>query len=334
MKDTQRVLVVDDEASIRRQLSVGLAQRGYEVEDCEKGLSALERIEAAQRSGFPHDYVVLDIRLPDIDGLQLLRVIKDAYPDLPVVMISGYGDERTVEMVKERQGSAYLDKPFELERLEAEIERIGVREPVVISSRKEVEPEVRLTQSAYVFLRGKTDADLSKCFSRLYYAAGVCYCDAVMGDWDIVLLVQAPDRKGIQEFIRSTVKPLQEIEKFEVRYSERPLLGRDLESFIRTYERMQVIGGEGDEVADKRKRQLLSAYALLEIEKSGLAPLYVKYYFDENVVYCDMTDECTVAVLLIQGRTFDEMRQAIARLQSWPGVLRAKTLHIMKFMGL
>jgi CheY-like chemotaxis protein len=334
MKDTQRVLVVDDEASIRRHLSVGLAQRGYEVEDCEKGLSALEKIEAAQRAGVPHNYVILDIRLPDIDGLQLLQVIKDVYPDLPVVVISGYGDEHTVDKVMERRGSAYLEKPFKLEKLEAEIKRIGTPEIMEISPRPEVEPEVQLTQSAYVFLRGKPDVDLSMCFSRLYYAGGVCYCDAVMGDWDIVLLVQAADRQGIQEFVKRTVKPLQEIEKFEIHYSERPLLGKDLESFIRNYERMQVAEGVGDEVADKRKKQLLSAYALLEIEKSGLVPLYAKYYFDENVVYCDMTDDCTVAVLLIQGRTFDEMRQAIARFQSWPGVLRAKTLHIMKILGM
>lgn len=334
MENTQRVLVVDDEASIRRQLSVGLAQRGYEVEDCEKGLSALEKIEAAQRAGFPHNYVILDIRLPDIDGLQLLQVIKNVYPDLPVVMISGYGNEQTVEKVMERRGSAYLDKPFELEELETEIKRIGTPEIVETSPRPEVEPELQLARSAYVFLRGKPDVDLSKCFSKLYYAEGVCYCDAVMGDWDIVLLVQAPDRQGIQEFVKRTVKPLPEIEKFEVHYSERPLLSKDLDSFIRTYERVQVTEGVGEDVGDKRKNQLLSAYALLEIEKSGLISLYTKYYFDENVVYCDMTDDCAVAVLLIQGRTFDEMRQAIARLQSLPGVLRAKTLHIMKIMGM
>ena len=334
MKDTQRVLVVDDEASIRRHLSVGLAQRGYEVEDCEKGLSALEKIEAARRAGFPHNYVILDIRLPDIDGLQLLQVIKDVYPDLPVVVISGYGDEHTVDKVMERRGSAYLDKPFEVGELEAEMQRIGPTEKKEISPWPEVKPEVHVTQSAYVFLRGKPDADLSKCFSRLYFAEGVCYCDAVTGDWDIVLLVQAPDRQGIQEFVKRTVKPLQEIEKFEIHYSERPLLGRDLESFIRAYERMKVEEEVGEEVGDKRKKQLLSAYALLEIDKSVLASLYTKYYFDENVIYCDMTDECSVAILLIQGRTFDEIRQAISRLRSWPGVLRAKTLNIMQFIGM
>jgi len=334
MRDYQRVLVVDDEASIRRNLSVGLTQRGYEVEDCEMGLSALEKIEAAQRAGVPHNFVILDIRLPDIDGLHLLEVIKNVYPELPVVVISGYGDEQTVERVKARCGSAYLDKPFELDELEAEIERITPPERKEIAPRPEFKPEVQLTQSAYVFLRGKPGVDLSGCFSRLYFAEGVCYCDAVMGDWDIVLLVQGKDREDIKEFVTRTIQPIGEIEKFEIRYSERPALRRDIESFIRNYERMQVAEGVGEAVVDRRTRQLLSAYALLEIEKSCLDSLYAMFYFDENVVYCDMTDDCNVAILLVQGRTFDEIRQAISRLSSRPGVLRAKILKIMKFVGL
>ena len=57
MRENQRMLVVDDEASIRRNLAVGMAQRGYEVDSCEMGLSALEKIEAARRSGLPHNFV-------------------------------------------------------------------------------------------------------------------------------------------------------------------------------------------------------------------------------------------------------------------------------------
>jgi len=52
------------------------------------------------------------------------------------------------------------------------------------------------------------------------------------------------------------------------------------------------------------------------------------------VIYCDMTDDCTAAILFIQGRTFDEIHQAISRLRSRPGVLRATTLNIVKFQGI
>ena len=333
MKDSPRVLVVDDEASIRRNLSVGLFQRGYEVEGCEGGLPALERIEAAQRAGAPHNVVILDIRLPDIDGLHLLEVIKNTYPDLPVVVISGYGDDQTVERVSAFRGSAYLDKPFELGALEAEMERIAAPEPEEAAPRPELRPGMEWAQSAYVFLRGRPDADLSGCFNALYFADGVCYCDAVMGDWDIVLLVQAADRAGIRDFVARTVAPLAEIEKCEVHYSERPALGPDIASFIRNFERMQAAEGTG-EAADRRVRQLLSAYAVLDLERALLDSVYPLVYFDENVVYCDTTDGCSMAIALVQGRTFDEIRRALSRLMSRRGVLRAKTLNIVKFHGL
>jgi len=333
MTENPRVLVVDDEASIRRNLAVGMAQRGYEVDACEMGLSALEKIEAARRSGSPHNYVVLDIRLPDIDGLQLLKMIKDVYPDLPVLVISGYGDEQTGERVKERCGSAYLDKPFEIEALEAEIRRIGPSEEETPVPRPESRTEELRSQSAYVFLRGRPDADLSGCFNALYFAEGVFYCDAVTGDWDIVLLVQAPDRRGIREWVERTVKPLPEIEQYEIHHSERPLLGKDIESFLRHYELMQAAEGLDEEAGDRRKRQLLSAYVLLEIDRYCVPSLYTTYYFDEDVVYCDMTDDCAMAILLVQGRTCDAIRQAVSRLRSRPGVLRARTLNIVKFQG-
>jgi CheY-like chemotaxis protein len=334
MRENQRMLVVDDEASIRRNLAVGMAQRGYEVDSCEMGLSALEKIEAARRSGLPHNFVILDIRLPDIDGLQLLKMIKDVYPDLPVVVISGYGDQQTEEWVKEHHGSAYLDKPFEIEALEAEIRKIGPPEEEERVPRPEARTETLRSQSAYVFLRGKPDADLTGVFTALSFAERVCYCDAVTGDWDIVLLVQAPDRRGIWEWVARNVQPLPEIKKFEIHHSERPVLGKDIESFIHHHELMQVAEGMSEAVADRRTRQLLSAYILLEIDSSCVPSLYATYYFDEDVVYCDVTDHGTMAVLLVQGRTCDAIRQAVSRLRSRPGVLRATTLNIMKFQGM
>lgn len=334
MKENPRMLVVDDEASIRRNLAVGMAQRGYEVDACEMGLSALEKIEAARRSGTPHNVVILDIRLPDIDGLHLLHMIKDVYPDLPVVVMSGYGDERTGERVKEGRGSAYLDKPFEIEALEAEIRKIGPPEGEERVPRPEARTEESRSQSAYVFLRGKPGADLSRCFTALSFAEGVCYCDAVTGDWDIVLLVQAPDRRGIWEWVARNVQPLREIKQYEIHHSERPLLGKDIESFIHHHELMQVAEGMGEEAGDRRNRPLLSAYFLLEIDSSCVPSLYTTYYFDEDVVYCDIADHGTMAVLLVQGRTCDAIRQAISRLRSRPGVLRAKTLNIVKFQGI
>ncbi len=333
MNRQSRVLVVDDEASIRRQLSVGLIQRGFEVEDCEDGLSALQKIESGRRNGLPHNYVVLDLRLPDIDGLKILEVIKSKYPDLPVVVITGYGDEQTKESVDQHLANGYLDKPFRVDDLEAEFRRILPEPEAAAAPRPRTDAEAHRQESAYVFIRGTNDADLEKIYTKLYFGEKVLYCDAVRGDWDIVVLVQAEDRKGIEEMVKKQVHSLKGIGEVEIHYSERPYLGTDLESFISSYERIQMMEKAGEEPMDKRNRRRVSSYAVLEIDRSLLIPLYTKFYFTDNVVYCDATDEGDRIILLLQGQDFDQIRRTVSNeVRTQPGVIRVKTLNIMEII--
>jgi len=336
MQKQSRVLIVDDEASVRRQLSVGLLQSGFEVDDCEDGLSALHKIEAAHKNQTPYHYIITDIRLPDIVGLKLLQVIKSKYPELPVVVISGYGDEQTQEDVKGSLGNAYLDKPFDLEELEATLKRIGPAEKEAAGIKAKTAEEKRLA-SAYVFIRGQNDADLYEVFSKLYFADGVLYCDAVRGEpgseWDLVLLLQAADVAGIERLVKGQIKSLPGVKEVEVHQSERPYLGADLESFIQNYERMRAMDKVGEEDTDKRNRRSVSAYALLEIDRSYLIPLYSKLYFTDNIVYCDSTDQGQMMILFLQAPTFDLLRKTIANeVHTQPGVLRVKVLNIMQVM--
>jgi DNA-binding response OmpR family regulator len=78
-----RVLVIDDEAEIRRNLTVGLTQEGYSVLACPDGISAIHELDAARGKGVAYDYLVTDIFMPDIDGLKILKVIKISTPTSP-----------------------------------------------------------------------------------------------------------------------------------------------------------------------------------------------------------------------------------------------------------
>lgn len=336
MEKQAKVLIVDDEASVRRQLSVGLLQSGFEVDDCEDGLSALHKIETARRNQAPYHYIITDIRLPDIIGLKLLQVIKSKYPDLPVVVISGYGDEQTREDVKEFLGNAYLEKPFEVEELEATLRGLGPREEQTGGRTRTAAEEKRLA-SAYVFIRGSNEADLDAVFSKLYFADGVLYCDAVRGEagseWDLVLLLQAEDVAGIQHLVKRQIQSLAGVKSVEMHHVERPWLGEDLESFIQNYERLNALEKVGENLGDKRNRRSVSAYALLEIERSYLIPLYSKLYFTDHIVYCDSTDQGKMMILFLQAPTFDLIRKTITReIRTQPGVLRVKVLNIMQIL--
>ena len=82
-----KVLVVDDEPPIRKLLRMGLSAQGYDVLDAPNGKTALELLDEKP------NLVILDLGLPDIDGLELLGRIRHSQEGLPVVVLSSRGDE-------------------------------------------------------------------------------------------------------------------------------------------------------------------------------------------------------------------------------------------------
>jgi DNA-binding NtrC family response regulator len=109
-----RVLVVDDEALIRWSLNERLSSAGYEVEEAEDGASALSYF----REGAPRvDLVVLDLKLPDIDGVDLLKQIKRLCPACRVVLMTAFGTPD--KLADARNSGAYdvVAKPFNLDKM-------------------------------------------------------------------------------------------------------------------------------------------------------------------------------------------------------------------------
>jgi CheY-like chemotaxis protein len=331
METAPKVLVVDDEAPVRRELKVGLVQHGYEVEESGDGLDALTKIRSARASA-PFDFVVLDVCLPDIDGLRLLSAIKGTYPQLPVVVISGYGTEATGDSVEQRSGSAYLDKPFEVSTLVAEFTRIAHpegREPARIP---EIPPAVRPLESAFVFVKARPGADAFGLFMRLTGAEGICYCDPLVGDWDLAVLLQAPDRRGIERLIATHLGSSPEVGAYEVHACERPRLPGECAAFLAEYDQMQAAQRRLAGEADRRTSGLLTAYALLDVEPARLALLYMKLRFTDHVIHCDVTDGGRKVLLLLQAGLDQELQETIrTEIRIMPGVLRIKRFTVLNF---
>jgi len=113
-----RILVVDDEESIRRLMEKELNSMRRNVCSADNARHALELIERQQ-----FDVIILDIRLPDGDGIDLLEKFKQAIPDVEVILITGYGNvENAVEAMK-LGAYDYLTKPFTLDRVELVVEK-------------------------------------------------------------------------------------------------------------------------------------------------------------------------------------------------------------------
>ena len=103
----QRVLVVDDEASIRDLLSKTLALAEYDVDTAPDGTSALDRMRQ-----FNYDLLIADLKMPGMDGLTLIRQAKRIQADLPVIMITGFSTESSAIEAVNLGVAGYLTKPF------------------------------------------------------------------------------------------------------------------------------------------------------------------------------------------------------------------------------
>ena len=105
----RRILLADDEPLVRDLLVRFLRQQGHEVVVARDGREALESFKAQ-----PADLVLSDVRMPRLDGLQLLHAIKDINPRVPVVLISGYGDVETVVNALKSGAENFLAKPLDM----------------------------------------------------------------------------------------------------------------------------------------------------------------------------------------------------------------------------
>ena len=124
-RESERVLVVDDEPSIRHVISRVLLDEGYFVHEASDGLEALELI----RTGEPAmDVVVSDVVMPRLNGVELLQEASRTRPSLPFILISGYGNEELTQRGISPP-CALLSKPFPSERLLAEVRRCIARRP-------------------------------------------------------------------------------------------------------------------------------------------------------------------------------------------------------------
>lgn len=112
MTEPVRILVVDDEESIRKSLAAVLEEKGYAVDTAENGKEAIEKSETKS-----YNLALVDIRLPDMDGVRLLASMKETVPKMVKIILTGYPSvENAVEAVN-KGADGYIVKPFDMNKL-------------------------------------------------------------------------------------------------------------------------------------------------------------------------------------------------------------------------
>jgi DNA-binding NtrC family response regulator len=119
MPDKSKILVVDDEDALRTVLSGELASEGYDVKTAGDGDEAIQNL---QKENF--DLVLLDIKMPRLNGFEVLKFVKEKYTKTKVVMLTGFADLKNAIESKKLGAEDFISKPYDLVDLLTTVERV------------------------------------------------------------------------------------------------------------------------------------------------------------------------------------------------------------------
>ncbi|MCX6149612.1 MAG: response regulator [Ignavibacteriales bacterium] len=324
----KRILLVDDESALRRSLSLSLNQSGYDVEPCENGMTALNKLNLYKKNDVNLDVVVLDIELPDINGKKLGRIIKSKYPDTTMFYITGYADKLDINEIEDLKADGLLEKPFSGDELTAEIQRILASKPQIEEVKKTDKDDVK-TVSAYALIKIEKQADFFNLYKKLYFMENVLYCDATRGDIDIFMLLQSDSLEECEAIFQNVIKNFEGIKEAEFLPIGTPVLNDNIRDIINSagismFEDMPGM----NKVRDNKKS--VCSYVLVDVDREKLEDVYPVLRLTENVLYCDYISGKYNLVLMVHGTQFSEIDKIIEnKIIGLDGVLKVKEYPII-----
>lgn len=113
------LVIVDDEPGIVEEVKAFFQEEGYQVYTADSGEEGIEVIRKRKP-----DLVLIDVKLPDISGIQVLEATKKISPSSKTIVITGYVDQALIEEAEKSGRDAFLQKPFDLETLKSEVDRL------------------------------------------------------------------------------------------------------------------------------------------------------------------------------------------------------------------
>ena len=134
-----RLVIIDDEASILELMTKYCRSLGHEVTGCQSGTEGL----AAVRKIRP-EVVVVDLKLGDVDGLEIIKICRSEVPSAAVIMITGHGSVETAVEAMRLGAFDYLSKPFDLPDLQRAIDTAGIDNHDLVAKRERTQAGFKL----------------------------------------------------------------------------------------------------------------------------------------------------------------------------------------------
>jgi DNA-binding NtrC family response regulator len=119
MPEKNKILVVDDEDALRTVLSAELEGEGYKVSSAADGSEAISALKSQT-----FDLILLDIKMPNVDGFEVLKYVKENHPSTKVIMLTGFADLKNAIESKKLGAEDFVSKPYDLVDLLTTVERV------------------------------------------------------------------------------------------------------------------------------------------------------------------------------------------------------------------
>ena len=321
-----RVLVIENEAEARRSLTFGLTREEYDVTFCPDGVSAIRELKSAQEKDKPYTHIITDIFMPDIDGIGMLKAIKIRYPGLPVIVITGFGDEALKSTVLSEPGTAYFDKPFEFSDLVKALDNLSAESSASDAAKVDAVEDARESAAAYLAIRITEPARSLEILKELRGIDGVERCDAVRGDFDVVIVARGGSR-GEVEKLKERIGSIQGIEIVFASDVVRPELDQEVDEFIRVYSRTI----KACCVASPDGQSGRTSYIFVNIDKKAIQRILTAVVFSEGIVFCDVIDDGAALAAMVAGQGVAGATPRISgKLGRIDGVLRVREAAVIR----
>ncbi len=129
---SEKVLLVDDEVDFLETLSERMRVRGMDVTTSASPLDALKKVQEKD-----YDAIIMDLKMPQMDGLQLLKVLKEKNPDLQIILLTGHATvEKGIEAMK-LGATDFLEKPVDLKVLTEKIHKAQAKKMIIVKKHTE-----------------------------------------------------------------------------------------------------------------------------------------------------------------------------------------------------
>jgi two-component system response regulator AtoC len=213
------VLVVDDDKNMGVYLETALSLMGYRVDSVRSGMGALERLGEDTH----YSVVLLDIMMPEMDGLETLRRIREVDNDLPVIMLSALGQTQTIVKAMQDGASDYINKPFEDEELQIAIENV-VKTKKLVEEVESLKRQLADERGEHFVSASEKMADIKRLIDKI-------------ADTDVPVLIQGESGVGKEIVARRVYSNSARRHKPLVKVSCVALPGELLESELFGYEK-------------------------------------------------------------------------------------------------